>query len=207
MRQERSLLSDDFLVALRPRGRYNPPAGRPGRVRGGGPVNLSHGIPGIAVLALLGFVLFPVQSALPSAHDPQCARWRSAFLGMPTRTLLIQLSEARRIAVPVKLAATAEARSAGFQCATIEEIQATVVVFDFGTEVLAAFHMRNVPAPLDIAFAEESGRLFAILRMEPSPTKVYGPMGAFRYAIEAREGFFAERGISPGHFVFLQTPN
>jgi len=67
--------------------------------------------------------------------------------------------------------------------------------------------MRNVPLPLDIAFAKESGRIFSILRMDPSPTKEYGPMGAFRYAIEARAGFFAEKGIAPGHSLLMGKSN
>ena len=59
--------------------------------------------------------------------------------------------------------------------------------------------MWNVPAPLDIAFAKASGRIFAILRMEPGTRETYGPMGRFRYALEARDGFFKEHGIAVGH--------
>ncbi len=44
-------------------------------------------------------------------------------------------------------------------------------------------------------FGEESGRIFSIVRMDPSSTALYGPMGAYRYAVEARAGFFKERGI------------
>ena len=34
-----------------------------------------------------------------------------------------------------------------------------------------------------------------MLQGDPSPTVLYGPMGAFRYALEARDGVFAREGI------------
>ena len=34
--------------------------------------------------------------------------------------------------------------------------------------------------------------------MDPSPTELYGPMGHFRYALEARAGFFESQGIRQG---------
>ncbi|MGH7209353.1 MAG: DUF192 domain-containing protein [Nitrospiraceae bacterium] len=159
------------------------------------------------VLLLILLVVVPGRSAGAAAHDSQCPRWRSAFLGMPTRPLVVQTSTNHRISMSVKLAATDEARWAGFQCAAVEEIWTTVILFDFGTEVPGTFHMRNVPGPLDIAFAKESGRIFSILRMDPSTTKEYGPMEPFRYAIEARTGFFKEKGIAPGHSMLLGKSN
>ena len=144
--------------------------------------------------------LLAVLASLPVAAagaDAECPRWREAFRGMPSRTARIDSAD-RRLTVAVKLADTDERRAAGFQCATAEEIRASVIVFDFDQEVLTQFHMQNVPAPLDIAFAKADGRIFAILRMAPSPTALYGPLGPFRFAIEARAGFFASRGIRPG---------
>jgi uncharacterized membrane protein (UPF0127 family) len=93
----------------------------------------------------------------------------------------IQTSDGRRIPITVKLAATDEARG-----------------------VIGTFHMRNVRASLDIAFGKESGRIFSILRMHPSPVTEYGPMGTFRYAIEARAGFFNETGILVGNSLVLE---
>ncbi len=58
--------------------------------------------------------------------------------------------------------------------------------------------MKNVPAALDIAFVKADGRIFSILRMDPSPTRLYGPLGPFRYAIEARAGFYDSQGIRQG---------
>jgi hypothetical protein len=104
----------------------------------------------------------------------------------------------RTIALRVKSADNSERQAGGFQCATPEEIQRHLILFDFGQEILTQFHMQNVPAPLDIAFAKADGRIFSILRMDPSATKLYGPMGPFRYAIEAHAGFFERQGVRQG---------
>ncbi|MBI1734518.1 MAG: DUF192 domain-containing protein [Candidatus Rokubacteria bacterium] len=120
---------------------------------------------------------------------------------MPPATLVIVTAERRRFQTAAKLAASDEARLAGFQCATRNEIKTTVIVFDFHGEVMGGFHMQNVPAALDIAFVKGSGRIFSILPMEPSPSARYGPLGTYRYAIEARAGFFKERGIAQGDRV------
>ena len=131
------------------------------------------------------------------ATSEECPRWRDAFAGMPTRMVTIQAG-AKTLALRVKSADSTERQAGGFQCATVEEIQRHLILFDFGQEITTQFHMNNVPAPLDIAFVKADGRIFSILRMDPSPTSLYGPMGAFRYAIEARAGFFESQGIRQG---------
>jgi uncharacterized membrane protein (UPF0127 family) len=116
---------------------------------------------------------------------------------MPAATVTIEAG-ARRHRVPVRLAVTGEQQAAGFQCATRAEIDRHLILFDFGAEIHTQFHMQNVPAPLDIAFIKGDGRLFAILEMAPSPTRLYGPLGSFRWALEARRGWYASRGIRQG---------
>ncbi len=157
----------------------------------------------LCVLLSLMSVLVPRGFGLAIQDDSACPRWRRAFLGLSSQPLVIETTDARRIRVTAKVADTDEARWAGFQCATPDEIRTTVIVFDFQREVLGGFHMQNVVAPLDIAFVKASGRIFSILRMDPSPSARYGPMGAYRYAIEARAGFFKERGISSGDGLVL----
>lgn len=171
------------------------------KVRGSAARLISSAIRRIALLVLLVGPLVP-GSSLPAVRDaPECLRWRKAFEGMRPATLVIVTVEGRRLRAAAKLADTDEARLAGFQCATPDEIRTTVIIFVFQGEMLGGFHMQNVPAPLDIAFVKASSRIFAILRMDPSPTATYGPMGAYRYAIEARAGFFEAHGISQGDQV------
>jgi uncharacterized membrane protein (UPF0127 family) len=149
----------------------------------------------LASLALLALLLAVLTGAQPP--DPECPRWREAFAAMPHKMITLQTG-ARTIAVRVRAADTAERQAGGFQCATPEEIQRNLVLFDFGDEIITQFHMRNVPAALDIAFVKADGRIFSILRMEPSPNRLYGPLGAFRYALEARAGFYESQGIRQG---------
>lgn len=117
---------------------------------------------------------------------------------MPLRTVTVEV-DGRAIPLRVKVADTPERQAGGFQCATRRQIRETLILFDFGEEILTQFHMQNVPASLDIAFIKADGRVFSVLRMDPSPTALYGPLGPFRYALEARAGFFAAHGITPGN--------
>ncbi len=66
--------------------------------------------------------------------------------------------------------------------------------------------MQNVPAALDIAFIKGDGRIFSILRMEPSATALYGPMGDFRFALEARKGFFESQAVRQGEARLVLPP-
>ncbi|HEY7651630.1 MAG TPA: DUF192 domain-containing protein [Methylomirabilota bacterium] len=139
------------------------------------------------------------------APNPECPRWREAFASMPMRMASVQAGS-RTFALRVKLADTGERQAAGFQCATPEEIKRHLILFDFGQEIVTQFHMQNVPAPLDIAFIKDDGRIFAILTMDPSPTELYGPLGPFRYALEAHASFFANQGIRQGEARLVVSP-
>ena len=174
--------------------------------------------PRVVVLAALLLVLAvpaaiaqgPAKAPAPNpaqnpAQNPECPRWREAFAGMPVRMVSVQAG-ARSIALRVKAADTGERQAGGFQCATPEEIKRHLILFDFGREIVTQFHMQNVPAALDIAFVKEDGRVFAILKMDPSPTELYGPLGPFRYAVEAHAGFFASQGIRQGEARLVLPP-
>jgi zinc transport system permease protein len=137
-----------------------------------------------------------------SADQGECKRWRAAFATMPVRMVTLQMG-AKTVAVRVKVAETAEQGAAGFQCSTPQEIQQTLILFDFGQEIYTQFHMQNVPAALDIAFVKADGNIFSILKMDPSPTALYGPMGNFRFALEARAGFYESQGVRQGETRLL----
>ena len=149
------------------------------------------------LLAALVSVATAQGPAGKAAPNPECPRWREAFAGMPLRMVSIQAGS-RNLALRVKLADSGERQAGGFQCATHDEIKRHLILFDFGKEIFTQFHMQNVPAALDIAFVKDDGRIFAILKMDPSPTELYGPLGEFRYALEAHAGFFASQGIRQG---------
>jgi uncharacterized membrane protein (UPF0127 family) len=148
----------------------------------------------LAALAPAATAQSPPAKAAP---NPECPRWRDAFATMPLRMVSIQAGT-RTLALRVKMADNGERQAGGFQCATPDEIKRHLILFDFGKEIFTQFHMQNVPAALDIAFIKGDGRIFAILKMDPSPTELYGPLGEFRYALEAHAGFFASQGIRQG---------
>ena len=148
----------------------------------------------LAALAPAATAQSPASKAAP---NPECPHWRDAFASMPLRMVSIQ-SGTRTLALRVKMADSGERQAGGFQCATPDEIKRHLILFDFGKEIFTQFHMQNVPAALDIAFIKDDGRIFAILKMDPSPTELYGPLGEFRYALEAHAGFFASQGIRQG---------
>jgi uncharacterized membrane protein (UPF0127 family) len=137
-----------------------------------------------------------------SADEGECKRWRAAFATMPVRMVTLQMG-AKTVAFRVKVAETSEQGAAGFQCSTSQEIQQTLILFDFGQEIYTQFHMQNVPAALDIAFVKADGNIFSILKMDPSPTALYGPMGNFRFALEARAGFYESQGVRQGEARLL----
>ena len=136
-------------------------------------------------------------SAGAAAQEGECKRWREAFAAMPVRMVTVQAG-AKTMAIRVKVAETSEQAAAGFQCSTPQEIQKTLILFDFGREIYSQFHMNHVPAALDIAFIKGDGTIFSILKMDPSPTALYGPLGNFRFALEARAGFYESQGIRQG---------
>ncbi len=150
-----------------------------------------------ARLAALVVLALALSGGASSAQEGECKRWREAFAAMPVRMVTVQAG-AKSMAIRVKVAETSEQAAAGFQCATPQEIQKTLILFDFGREIYSQFHMNNVPAALDIAFIKGDGNIFAILKMDPSPTALYGPMGEFRFALEARAGFYESQGIKQG---------
>jgi zinc transport system permease protein len=154
--------------------------------------------PRLAVWRVAGLVAAAAAGPVPArADDAACKRWREAFASMPVQMIKLEVG-GRTIAVRVRVAATSEHQAAGFQCSTAQEIERNLILFDFGREVSTQFHMQNVPAALDILFAKADGHVFAVLRMEPSATALYGPMGDFRYALEARKGFFETQGVRQG---------
>ena len=147
-----------------------------------------------AALLVVGLALAVTGAEAQGTH---CKRYRELFASMPVQMITLE-SGGRTIAIRVRVAATSEQQAAGFQCATPQEIERNLILFDFGREIATQFHMQNVPAALDIAFIKTDGRIFSILRMEPSATALYGPMGDFRFALEARKGFFETQGVRQG---------
>jgi uncharacterized membrane protein (UPF0127 family) len=133
------------------------------------------------------------------------------FDRMARHTIRLVDDEGKTFAVEVKIARSAEERQAGFQDIDPEVIENSLILFVFAEETNSRFHMERVRAPLAIAFIAEDGEILDIQEMHINqhgigrPANTYGPSQPFRYALEARAGFFRDHHVSPGK-GFLRLP-
>jgi len=75
------------------------------------------------------------------------------------------------------------------------------MLFVYERDVYHGFWMKNTLIPLSIAFIDKSGRILAILDMEPLTLDIHMPPRAFRYALEMNKGWFETHRIQVGDFV------
>lgn len=89
-------------------------------------------------------------------------------------------------------------RASGFQHICPQVIDAVRILFRYDTLINVQFHMRNVQAPLDIAFFDDKGRLIKSMLMHVYSTAsqpLYGPSVPFQYALEASAGWLRSNGL------------
>jgi len=58
--------------------------------------------------------------------------------------------------------------------------------------------MKNTPLPLSVAFIDASGAIVNIEDMQPLTEQSHCAVRPVAYALEMRQGWFAERGIRAG---------
>jgi uncharacterized membrane protein (UPF0127 family) len=78
------------------------------------------------------------------------------------------------------------------------------MLFRFPEEHRGGFWMKDTLIPLSIAFLDSSGRVLAILDMEPcraDPCPVYDPGVVYWSALEVNQGAFERLGVEPGDVV------
>jgi len=78
------------------------------------------------------------------------------------------------------------------------------MLFVYDDDRRDGFWMLNTWIPLDIAFIDAGGQIVDIRRMQPcprAPCPTYAPDAPYRTALEVNQGYFAARGIEPGHRV------
>jgi uncharacterized membrane protein (UPF0127 family) len=132
-----------------------------------------------------------------------CVQATDELENMEDARLALTGPDGRSVTLPVRVADDPRERGAGFQHICPETIDDTNIYFVFNRARRPNFHMRNVWAPLDIAFIDADGRIIDIQRMDPYPrgsTKetYYSPPGPVTGAVETRVGFFAEHRITAG---------
>lgn len=141
--------------------------------------------------------------ASSTAAAVECRQATRAVAAMAEATLVITGPGDRSLRMAVRVADDYRERAAGFQHICPETIDNTIIYFVFNRPRVPSFHMRNVKAPLDIAFIDRDGVIVDIQRMEPyvlgaTRHQTYGPPGEVVAALEARAGYFKDQGIDEG---------
>lgn len=132
-----------------------------------------------------------------------CRRNTQALDDMAKAELVLAGPGARLITLVVRVADDFRARAAGFQHICPETIEETAIYFAFDRPRRPSFHMKNVKAPLDIAFIDRDGVIVDIQRMEPyvlgaKHHETYSPPREVAATLEARAGFFAGQRVTAG---------
>ncbi len=99
--------------------------------------------------------------------------------------------------VLAEVAATAEERAEGLMYRD-EVPDGTGMLFVFQDNIPRAFWMANTYVALDIAYMDPSYRIVDIIAMEPLVTESYPSAAPAMFALEVRQGWFAEQGIGVG---------
>jgi uncharacterized membrane protein (UPF0127 family) len=72
------------------------------------------------------------------------------------------------------------------------------MLFIFPGDTTSGFWMENTLVPLSIAWVSADGVVVDLDDMQPLSRDVHEPSGAYRYALEVPQGFFARQGVQVG---------
>jgi hypothetical protein len=99
--------------------------------------------------------------------------------------------------VLAEVAATADERAEGLMYRD-DVPDGTGMLFVFQDSQIRSFWMANTYVALDIAYMDPGFRVVDIIAMEPLDTSSKPSRGPAMFALEVRQGWFAERGIAIG---------
>ena len=77
------------------------------------------------------------------------------------------------------------------------------MLFVWPEDTASGFWMKDTVIPLSIAFIDAGGKIVGIQDMQPLDETLHHSPSPYRYAVEANQGWFAERGIAAGDSVTL----
>ena len=162
-------------------------------------------------LLTAGVVAMSAPAVLTGDNAPDCVAATPGVGQMTPGALHISPERGSGTRLDVLVATTPQARAAGFQHICPETVADTAILFRFEHDTRTPFHMRNVHAPLDIAFIDARGVVVDLQRMEPYVASVvftrqtiYQSRAPFRFALETAAGRMQELGISVGTRLRLE---
>jgi len=145
-------------------------------------------------------------STLSISHAENCQTDNEYLRAMPDNDLTIVDDNGEVLNFVVRLAADNVSRAAGFQWVCESVIEDKPILFIFEEAGIPQFHMRNVVAPIDIAFIDSEGRIESIQSMAPyvlvsKYRPLYSPKREVVAALEVHKGFYQKHQIAVGASV------
>ena len=117
-----------------------------------------------------------------------------------SRTWTVSLGDAG-VVLEVEVAAIRDARMKGLSGREAPPEGGMLFIFPEPRKV--SFWMRDVPFDLDVAFIDETGRIFQIERMKALDMTRHTSSAEALFALEVAAGVFAEAGVNVGDPVNL----
>jgi uncharacterized membrane protein (UPF0127 family) len=153
-------------------------------------------LPFVALLATIVTACAPAggESAASSSESPREEEARRQVRRPPPGKAWVILGADTVVA---EIARTPDERAEGLMYRD-EVPDGTGMLFIFDDSQVRSFWMANTYVPLDIAYMDSSYRIVDIVQMEPLVTDGYPSSGPAMFALEVRQGWFAEHGISEG---------
>jgi uncharacterized membrane protein (UPF0127 family) len=155
----------------------------------------------VAAIALIGLVACGSPEAEPATYEP-LVTFETTAATIETATDTIRLT--------IEIADTdARKRNGLMERPELPEHQGMIFTYDGRQSGDQPFWMYRTLLPLDIAFLDDTGRIVAILSMDPceSPNpdvcRRYAPGVPYHAALEVGEGLFEAWGVAVGDRVVV----
>ncbi len=148
----------------------------------------------------------PASPIATATEEPRPAERVASTASIPTAELP-RLEFVRADGHAVSLAVEIPPRSEyGIGLSGRHELDERGMLFHYpeGTS-MTGFYMRNTHIDLSIAFVGLSDRVIAVREMEAESLEIVRPGDAYRFAIEAPSGWYAEHGIGEGALLRLPS--
>jgi uncharacterized protein len=149
-----------------------------------------------SIAGTAGLMMVAVMVLWSCTHMP--AARPAPLAGMPYVTLMVA-DEPHR----VRLAHTPEARAQGFQHVPATDMDREAIYFQFDAPLRPTFHMRNVVAPLLIAWIAPSGAVVGVDLMRPGGDR-YAPREVVVAALEFTPRHPLAQHVRPGVHIELE---